>query len=100
MSDSGPTLQADEFHSAWVATKILVESFLKNKEFYVDSGRYQEAEVRTDFIDKLFIVLGWDVSHDRQRDPYRQEVKIEKSDSGRPRGKAQGAPRRRITDGS
>ena len=65
---------------AFESVKALTEAFLDNKRHYVDSGSYQEAEVRSDFIDKFFIALGWDVNHDHQRDPYRQEVKIEKPD--------------------
>jgi hypothetical protein len=33
--------------------------------------------VRKDFIDKFFTVLGWDVNHDKQTNPYEQEVKVE-----------------------
>ncbi len=70
----------DSFELAWSAVAALSKAFLDNKGYYVDSGSYQEAEARADFIDKLFIALGWDVTHDKQRDPYRQEVKIEKTD--------------------
>lgn len=70
----------DNFENAWSAAKQLSKTFLDNKHYYVNSGSYQELEARTDFIDKFFIALGWDVNHDRQRDPYRQEVKIEKTD--------------------
>ena len=80
--------QTDNFEVAWAAAKALSKSFLQNKHHYVESGLYQEAEVRTDFIDKFFIALGWDVNHDRQRDPYRQEVKIEKTTPKRTSGKA------------
>jgi len=37
----------------------------------------QGAEVRKDFIDKLWIALGWDVNHDEQKNSYEQEVKVE-----------------------
>ena len=43
------------------------------------SADYQEAEVRRDFIDKFFVALGWDVNHETQRNPYEQEVKVERS---------------------
>jgi len=33
--------------------------------------------VRKDFIDKLWIALGWDVNHDEQKNSYEQEVKVE-----------------------
>ncbi len=79
---------ADHFEKAFSAVKNLAETFISNKRHYVDLGSYQEAEARTDFIDKFFIALGWDVGHDLQRDPYRQEVKIEKSIPTKASGKA------------
>ena len=66
------------FLKAWDDVKALVDKFDSGKGHYLSDG-YQEAEVRKDFVDKLFIALGWDVDHVRQHDPYRQEVKIEKS---------------------
>jgi adenine-specific DNA-methyltransferase len=74
-----------QFEAAYGIVASLIKSFLKGAAHYVDSGTYQESEVRTDFIDKFFTALGWDVNHDLQRDPYRQEVKIEKTtnDSGK-----------------
>jgi len=68
----------DRFLSSWEAVKSLASKFSAGKGHYL-SDSYQEAEVRKDFIDKLFIALGWDVDHAHQHDPYRQEVKIEKS---------------------
>src|ERR1700730_7052425 len=65
------------FEKAWVLVKRLSQDFLSNKAHYLSSD-YQESEVRKDFIDKLFVALGWDVDHNFQLDPYRQEVKIEK----------------------
>ena len=78
---------SEQFEHAWAAATGLSKSFLDNKRHYVDSGSYQETEARTDFIDKFFVALGWDVNHDRQRDPYRQEVKIEKSSQERSSGR-------------
>jgi adenine-specific DNA-methyltransferase len=79
-SQTAPEPQSsDSFEQAWSTAKALSKAFLENKSYYVESGSYQEAEARADFIDKFFVALGWDVSHDRQRDPYRQEVKIEKT---------------------
>jgi len=62
--------------SAFAAVSTLVEQF-HAREAYFLAREYDEASVRKDFIDKLFIALGWDVNHDTQTDPYRQEVKIE-----------------------
>ncbi len=65
----------------------LVATFQANENYYLSPG-YQEAEVRKDFIDKFFMALGWDVNHERQPNPYEQEVKVE-------RGVAVGPAKRR-----
>ncbi len=56
----------------------LVEDFKRNESTY-KLATYSEAQARIDFIDKFWIALGWDVSHDRQTNPYEQEVKVEKT---------------------
>lgn len=61
---------------AFKGVETLVSTFMKNEGRYL-SPSYQEAEVRKDFIDKLFVALGWDVNHDVQTNPYEQEVKVE-----------------------
>jgi len=61
----------------------LVAVFRANETFYL-SPQFSEAQTRKDFLDKLFIALGWDVNHDTQKNPYEQEVKIEKNESGSP----------------
>ncbi len=68
-----PTLDES---SALVA--VLAEDFRANEKSYL-SPEYQEAEVRKDFIDKLLIALGWDVNHDVQKNPFQQEVKVERT---------------------
>jgi len=73
------------FETAFKIVKELSGTFKENERKYLSSA-YQEAEVRKDFIDKFFIALGWDVNHDFQRNPYEQEVKVEK---GMNIGKAQ-----------
>ncbi len=45
---------------AFAVVLELVETFHSNKSHYLSAG-YQEAEVRRDFIDKLFVAFGWDV---------------------------------------
>ena len=67
------------FEKAWLQTQRLTERFLDNKDFYC-SSQYSEAAVRADFIDKFLKAIGWDVDHEIQHDPYRQEVKVEKSE--------------------
>jgi len=66
------------FDRAFEQAKNLVEDFQSNESKYLSSD-YQEAEVRRDFIDKFLFALGWDVYHNEQKNPYEQEVKVEKS---------------------
>ncbi|MDP1678319.1 MAG: type I restriction enzyme HsdR N-terminal domain-containing protein, partial [Bacteroidota bacterium] len=54
----------------------LVTNFKANESAYLASN-YSESQVRSDFIDKFFTALGWDVTHTKQFNPYEQEVKIE-----------------------
>jgi len=65
------------FDSAFEQVKTLVEHFSANEKMYL-AADYSEARVRTDFIDKFFTALGWDVNHNVQLNPYEQEVSIEK----------------------
>lgn len=55
----------------------LVEQFRRGESHYT-SQDYSEAEARKDFIDKFWTALGWDVNHDKQTNPYEQEVKVER----------------------
>ncbi len=66
------------FESAYITVSQLSEQFGNNFNYYT-SPNYQEAEARKDFIDKLFVALGWDVNHDYQMNPYEQEVRVEKA---------------------
>ncbi|MCL5266606.1 MAG: hypothetical protein M1469_00695 [Bacteroidetes bacterium] len=54
---------------AFRAVTRLVEDFRANERNYL-SPTYQESHVRQDFIDKFFIALGWDVTHERQKNPH------------------------------
>jgi len=44
---------------------------------------YSEAQAREDFINKFLTILGWDVSHDIQTNPFEQEVKVERGQDQR-----------------
>lgn len=68
-----------DIQQSWQLVKTLSQDFTNKQNHYL-SSKYNEAEVRKDFIDKLFKAIGWDVDHDTQRDPYQQEVKIEKAE--------------------
>ena len=70
-------LANERFERSWFAVQSLAKKFLSDLKHYT-SKDYQEAQVRQDFVDKFFVALGWDVYHESQHDPYRQEVKIEK----------------------
>jgi len=63
---------------AFETVSVLADDFEKNIDSYM-SASYSEAQVRLDFVDKFFIALGWDVYHEQQKNPYEQEVKVEKS---------------------
>jgi type I restriction-modification system DNA methylase subunit len=69
------------FDDAFARVKQLVADFKANENFYL-SPQYQEAEARHDFIDKFLIALGWDVNHETQKNPYEQEVKVERKEHG------------------
>ena len=69
------------FDQAFEQVQQLAADFKANEKFYL-SPAYQEAEARRDFIDKFLIALGWDVNHDTQKNPYEQEVKVERKEHG------------------
>lgn len=62
--------------TAFQQAQTLVADFKANESAFLNSA-YAEAQVRQDFIDKFFAALGWDVTHEIQKNPYEQEVKIE-----------------------
>lgn len=66
------------FESAFEAVAKLVHHFETSEDYYL-SNKYQESEVRTDYIDKFWTALGWDVRHQYQTNPREQEVKVEKN---------------------
>jgi type I restriction-modification system DNA methylase subunit len=65
------------FEQAFSVVQSLARDFETNKDHFL-SPAYQESEVRKDYIDKFLIALGWDVNHDRQKNPFEQEVKVER----------------------
>jgi len=80
-------MKGEYFEVALEQVKELAQDFDSNKGYYL-SPEYQESEVRKDFIDKFLIALGWDVNHEIQKNPFQQEVKVE-------RGVAAGQSQRR-----
>ncbi len=65
------------FSTAFARVKELAENFQAGEQRYLESS-YSESQARIDFIDKFWIALGWDVNHERERNPYEQEVKVER----------------------
>ena len=65
------------FKQAFKTISNLVDDFKAGEKHYL-SHNYSEADVRNDFINKFFTAIGWDVRHDFQKNPYEQEVRVEK----------------------
>jgi len=63
--------------SAYSIIEKLVNDFKTNDRHYL-AQNYSESQARLDFIDKFFVALGWDVGHIEQKNPYEQEVKVER----------------------
>jgi len=56
----------------------LAQHYLANRAYY-HGGSYKEAHARQEFIDPLFIALGWDVPNTQRLAPEAREVVIEDS---------------------
>lgn len=75
MNDAG---DKSAFEIAHARICELIDRFEKYaRDNYLQPG-YQEAEARKDFIDPMLKALGWDVDHEREHNPYEQEVKVER----------------------
>jgi predicted type IV restriction endonuclease len=66
------------FNNSFDSISKITSEFKANEAFFL-SPKYQEAEVRQQFIDKFWDALGWDVYHQQNLNPYEREVRIEKS---------------------
>ena len=64
--------------NAFKIVSELAKDFKTSEQHYLNPS-YSEADVRNDFINKFFIALGWDVRHETQKNPYEQEVRVEKA---------------------
>lgn len=64
--------------TAFTSIGKLVERFVLYEREYLTAG-YLESQVRLDFLDAFWTALGWDVRHEHEVNPYRQEVRVEKS---------------------
>lgn len=57
---------------------ILVEKYKSNRDFYRTS-RFNETQVRTEFLDPLFEALGWDIRNMSGKSTNEREVLLEES---------------------
>lgn len=54
----------------------LTEKYDKNLNYY-RSARYNETQLRTDFLDQLFSILGWDITNANGKTTNEREVLVE-----------------------
>jgi adenine-specific DNA-methyltransferase len=66
------------FTNAFESVSQLVADFRQHEKAYL-APSYSEQDVRKNFIDKFWMALGWDVNHERQKNPNEREVKVESS---------------------
>src|SRR3990170_4419846 len=69
---------APAFEESKDAIAQLVKHFATNREQYCASD-YKEAHARQEFIDPLFVALGWDVANTQHASPNYREVVVEDS---------------------
>jgi hypothetical protein len=77
--------------------KPFTRDFRANEKFYLSPAyqefsfahrmgeggrRPDEGSGNRDFIDKFWLTLGWDVNHEAQKNPFEQEVKVERKEHG------------------
>ena len=65
------------FDEAFARVKELVAIFKAN-EPALHRPTLQRSRRTQIFIDKFWTALGWDVNHEQQTDPYKQDVKVER----------------------
>lgn len=85
-ADPYSSLPPQSFDGALERVEQLVNDFRENENHYLSSG-YLEAQARVDYIDKFWTALGWDVTHRVQKNPFEQEVTVEKNVTVEGRGK-------------
>ncbi|MBM5336335.1 N-6 DNA methylase, partial [Vibrio parahaemolyticus] len=56
--------------------QALVEKYQKDIDFY-RSAKYNETQLRTDFLDQLFSILGWDITNAAGKPTNEREVLVE-----------------------
>jgi type I restriction-modification system DNA methylase subunit len=56
--------------------KNLVDRYSNDQDYYRSTG-YNEAQLRTDFLDKFFAILGWDITNTSGQTTNEREVLVE-----------------------
>ncbi|MCP3660397.1 MAG: adenine methyltransferase [Bacteroidetes bacterium] len=56
--------------------KKLISKYESNRNYYI-SNKYNETQLRTDFLDPFFKLLGWDISNDKRKATNEREVLLE-----------------------
>lgn len=58
--------------------KDLVQKYQANREIYL-KAEYNETQLRTDFLDPFFILLGWDITNKKAKSTNEREVLVEEA---------------------
>lgn len=77
---------ARNFDEAFSHIQKLVQEFRQNEAQFL-SPAYNETAVREVFINRFWMALGWDVTHETQKNPHACEVSVEKNVNVEGRGK-------------
>ena len=56
--------------------KLLVDKYTNDSDYY-RSKRYNETQLRTDFLDQFFSILGWDITNAKGKPTNEREVLVE-----------------------
>ncbi|WP_449262592.1 hypothetical protein, partial [Escherichia coli] len=54
----------------------LIDKYKSDIDYY-RSARYNETQLRTDFLDQLFLILGWDITNAAGKPTNEREVLVE-----------------------
>jgi hypothetical protein len=61
-----------------LSIEALIEKYEANHEHY-QSATYNETQLRTDFLDPMFELLGWDIKNEQGKKTHEREVLVEES---------------------
>lgn len=61
-----------------MSIESLIKKYEANQEYY-RSAKYNETQLRTDFLDPMFELLGWDIKNEQEKKTHEREVLVEES---------------------